>query len=167
MLDWVPQFPDDLKAQETLFKGKTHPRHRIRPSNQAVIIYKFGDALGAGFGSSFAINGKVYYHHEQWSNDHSQESSNHRELAYLVFAIEDAQRKGLQMGEGVIMHVIHVAGLRMMVQGTDELSRGVTTSGIMQGMDFCSFVPLHLSALERQGDSLKNWVRVDSKAQMQ
>lgn len=63
------------------------------------------------------------------------------------------------MGEGVIMHVIHVAGLRMMVQGTDELSRGVSTSGIMQGMDFCSFVPLHLSALERQGDSLKNWVK--------
>jgi hypothetical protein len=62
------------------------------------------------------------------------------------------------MDEGVIIHVIHVAGLRMMAQGTDGLSRGITTSGVIQGLDFCSFIPLHLSALERQGNSLKDWV---------
>jgi hypothetical protein len=192
----VPRFPDDITALETLFDGEHPPKQRTRPRKQAVVIYKFGDASGIGFGSSFTIDGKVYYRHGQWSNDHSQESSNHRELANLIFVIEDAYVKGflqeaelfiftdnsmaesaffkgtsknkklfklilrlrkLEMGEGVIMRVIHVA-VRMMAEGTDSLSRGVTTSGIMQGLDFCSFVPLHLSTLERHGDSLRIWV---------
>lgn len=123
MLDWVPQFPDDLKALKTLFKGKKHPRHRIRPSNQAVIIYKLGDALGAGFGSSFAINGKVYYHHEQWSNDHSQESSNHRELANLVFAIEYAQRKGLLQETELFIFTDNVSAKSTFFTGTSKDKR--------------------------------------------
>jgi hypothetical protein len=103
----------------------------------------------------------VYYRHGKFSTDHSQESSNNRESANSIFAIEDAHEKGLfheaklliftdnatmesaffrgtskhkkpfeliicfrklQLGDGVIIYVVHVAGLKMIAQGTDVLS---------------------------------------------
>ena len=44
---------------------------------------------------------------------------------------------------------IHVAGTRMIEQGTDGLSRGNMFEGVMQGKSMLEFVPLHLSALDR------------------
>jgi hypothetical protein len=45
-----------------------------------------------------------------------------------------------------------------MAQGTDGLSRGIMTQGVMRGMSFSEFVPLHLNPVERQGMSLVRWV---------
>ncbi len=60
---WVPRLLDDILALKTLFAKETPPRCRIRSNIQAVVIYKFGDASGTGFGSSFYINNRVYYRH--------------------------------------------------------------------------------------------------------
>jgi hypothetical protein len=58
------------------------------------------------------------------------------------------------------LHVVHVAGRRMMMQGTDGLSRGESASGLLSQEDFLSHMPLNLSAPERQSHPLKE--RVDS-----
>jgi hypothetical protein len=63
----------------------------------------------------------------------------------------------LQMHCGLFLHVIHVAGSRMQAQGTDDLSRGTLASGVLRGVDMLSFVPLHLSALDRS-PALSQWV---------
>ncbi len=63
----------------------------------------------------------------------------------------------LQMHGCLILHVIHVAG-SMIAQGTDGLSRGLTAFGAMVGEVSSFHVPLHLSALDRQGESLVQWV---------
>ena len=55
------------------------------------------------------------------------------------------------------VNVIHVSGERMIKQGTDGLSRGDLLEGVLKGQDMLSYVPLHLSALDRE-ESLKNWV---------
>ena len=61
--------------------------------------------------------------------------------------------------EGLIkLHVIHVAGTRMIAQGTDGLSRGDYSSGVMAGAPVLGFVPLHLSAFDRS-PLLLPWVR--------
>jgi hypothetical protein len=57
-----------------------------------------------------------------------------------------------------VLHVIHVAGTRMIWQGTDGLSRGDSSAGVMTGDSVLSFVPLHLSATDRS-TSLIGWVR--------
>ena len=44
---------------------------------------------------------------------------------------------------------IHVAGTRMIAQGTDGLSRGNLLEGVMQGKRMSDFIPLHLSAIDR------------------
>jgi len=63
----------------------------------------------------------------------------------------------LDMKASLILHVIHVAGTRMIAQGVDGLSRGDLTEGVMAGENILRFIPLHLSALERSGE-LKAWV---------
>jgi hypothetical protein len=52
------------------------------------------------------------------------------------------------------VHIIHVAGKRMIEQGTDGLSRGCLTDGVMVGKDMTSFVPLHQGAIERSRELL-------------
>jgi hypothetical protein len=63
----------------------------------------------------------------------------------------------LEMHGGWKLHAIHIAGKRMIQQGTDGLSRGDMMSGVMRGVDMLSFVPLGKGVDERSG-SLKRWV---------
>jgi len=194
----VSRLHDDLQALLALFSPTTPPRRPMRLSTSAVALYQFGDASGAGFGSSLFLNGSLYYRHGQWTTAFSDESSNFRELDNLIHAIEDAHSKGLlaeselfvftdnsaaegafyrgtsssrrlfdlvlrlrslQMHGELALHVIHVAGKRMIAQGTDALSRGITTAGVMAGMDFSLFVPLHQSVQDRQDPIiLRRWI---------
>jgi hypothetical protein len=55
------------------------------------------------------------------------------------------------------VHLIHVAGTRMIWQGSDALSRGDENAGIMAGEDMLSFVPLHKQAIDRS-ENLLPWV---------
>ena len=53
--------------------------------------------------------------------------------------------------------IIHVAGTRMIAQGSDGLSRGDLLEGVLKGERLLSFIPLHVSALYRQ-PSLRQWI---------
>jgi len=57
----------------------------------------------------------------------------------------------------LILHVIHVAGTRMIWQGTDGLSRGDLFEGVMSGESMTTFVPLHQTALTR-GSAIRSWI---------
>jgi hypothetical protein len=59
------------------------------------------------------------------------------------------------------LHVVHVAGTRMIAQGTDGLSWGIFLEGVMRGEDMLSFVDLSQTAIERHPgvlDFVKSWV---------
>ena len=56
------------------------------------------------------------------------------------------------------LHLIHVAGTRMISQGADGLSRGNMMEGVMSGRSMLNFVPIHKSALEVQ-HKLEKWIR--------
>jgi hypothetical protein len=64
----------------------------------------------------------------------------------------------LEMSGQIRLHVIHVASSRMIAQGTDGLSRGDYTCGVMTGIPMLSYIPLHLSAMERR-PQLLSWVQ--------
>ena len=55
----------------------------------------------------------------------------------------------VEMASGGTLHVVHVAGTRMMAQGTDGLSRGVLNEGVMRGDPMLNFVDIAKSAVER------------------
>ena len=65
--------------------------------------------------------------------------------------------KDLQMKFSAKIHLIHVAGSRMIEQGTDGISRGNLMEGVMTGKSMLSFVPIHLTAIERS-KSLLRWI---------
>ena len=55
----------------------------------------------------------------------------------------------LEMQAGMRIHIIHIAGTRMIGQGTDGLSRGDSNEGVMQGKSMLEFVPLSKNCVER------------------
>ncbi len=65
--------------------------------------------------------------------------------------------RNVEMQAGCVIYLVHVSGLRMIASGIDGVSRGDYNAGVMMGQPLLSFVPLHLSALERAPDLLK-WV---------
>jgi len=54
--------------------------------------------------------------------------------------------------------LVHVAGTRMIAQGTDSLSWGDQNTGVMSGVDMLEYVPLHWTAVE-QLSNLGRWVQ--------
>ena len=65
--------------------------------------------------------------------------------------------KCLALETDLELHVIHVSGKRMTQQGTDGLSRGYHSKGVMKGMSMEHFILLHLTPTDRNSN-LKNWV---------
>ena len=59
---------------------------------------------------------------------------------------------------GIKLHIFHVAGTRMIAQGTDGVSRGYLALGVMAGESMSSFIPIHQSAIERS-ESLAEWLK--------
>ena len=66
--------------------------------------------------------------------------------------------RSLSTSFGFKLHIFHVSGTRMIAQGTDGVSRGFLGGGIMSGEAMTSFIPIHLSALQRS-PSLIEWIR--------
>lgn len=80
-------------------------------------------------------------------------NTNSKLLFDLVLRLRQIEMDGLMR-----LHIVHVAGTRMIAQGTDGLSRGDLTEGVLQGTPMASFIPLHLSALQRS-PSLLSWIQ--------
>ncbi len=64
----------------------------------------------------------------------------------------------LEMTFGMTIHVIHIAGSRMIAQGTDGCSWGSMMEGVMAGRDMLSFVDLLQNAVKRRPPVLE-WVQ--------
>lgn len=77
-------------------------------------------------------------------------SSSSKLLHELVLRLRKAE-----MAAGFTLHLVHVAGTRMIAQGTDGLSRGVLLEGVLAGKDMLSFVDLAKTALERSPQLLE------------
>ena len=64
----------------------------------------------------------------------------------------------LELDRHLKLHIIHVAGTRMIAQGSDGLSRGNMMEGVMLGNNMLSFIPLHKSAIELQ-PNIETWIK--------
>ena len=67
----------------------------------------------------------------------------------------------VEMEAGLNLQLVHVAGTRMIAQGTDGLSRGVLLEGVLSGKDMLAYVDLAKTAQERHPpllEFLKSWI---------
>lgn len=81
-------------------------------------------------------------------------SSSSPKLLRLVIRLH-----GLMTRSGVKIHIFHVAGTRMIAQGTDGVSRGYLGQGVMAGESMVAYIPVHVSAVERSPIDLVPWIR--------
>ena len=65
-------------------------------------------------------------------------------LHELVLCLQKAE-----MTCGFTLHLVHVAGTRMIAQGTNGLSRGSLLEGVVREEDMLSFIDLAQGAFER------------------
>ena len=65
--------------------------------------------------------------------------------------------KLLELTQGVKFHLIHVAGTRMIAQGTDGISRGMLMEGVLSGQSMDSFIPINKGAHIRC-ENLTGWI---------
>jgi hypothetical protein len=64
----------------------------------------------------------------------------------------------IKMREGARVLVSHVLGERMKDQGTNGVSRGQLREGVTAGLAMLSFIPFHLSAIERS-PPVESWLQ--------
>lgn len=79
-------------------------------------------------------------------------TSKSRHLFDLVLRI-----KKLEMLGDFAIHVVHISGRRMIHQGTDGISRGDKTEGVMNGGNMLDYVPLDLGVRARN-PNIKDWI---------
>ena len=197
MVKSVRGFREDISALAALVDSTTPVHRLVRGSKSRSVKFGFGDASGAGFGSSWTgEGGEILFRSGVWGSEMDESSSNLRELRNLVETLELMGERGelkgvemflftdnstaesafykgsssskslydlvlrlrkLEMREQCKIHIFHVAGTRMIAQGSDGLSRGDLTEGVMTGGSMKSFVPTHLGALERS-PIVKDWI---------
>lgn len=80
-------------------------------------------------------------------------ASKSKKLLSLVLLL-----RKLEMITGMLLHIPHVSGKRMITQGTDGLSRGDHSAGAMTGQSLATFVPLHLGVFDCS-PALLNWTQ--------
>lgn len=82
-------------------------------------------------------------------------SSSSKKLLGLIVRLQALSTQVL----GVKIHIFHVAGTRMIAQGTDGVSRGYLAQGVMAGDAMSVHIPIYLSAVERAPPNLVHWIR--------
>ena len=80
-------------------------------------------------------------------------NSSSKELFRLVCRLRKCQ-----MRYGFALFITHVAGTRMIAQGTDGLSRGVLNKGSLATGSVRNYLPVNLTALDRS-EELASWLR--------
>ena len=84
----VGRLERDLRSLLKLMKTEKLPLRLVRGKRLAQVIYGFGDASGAGFGSSWKSKRGINYRLGIWGRDMDGKSSNYRELRNLVETVE-------------------------------------------------------------------------------
>ena len=99
----VPRLREDVRALGSLTVDPSPPQVNARPTRQVDVLYMMGDASGKGFGTAVWDNGSLYWESGHFTQDYSDESSNFREAANLVFRLEDMESEGKLEGAEVFV----------------------------------------------------------------
>ena len=79
----------DLRSILRLMEARVPPLRLVRGRKLAHAIYGFGDASGAGFGSTWETKQGISYRFGVWGKDIEGKSSNYRELKNLVDTVRN------------------------------------------------------------------------------
>ena len=145
-LDDEPYLGPDLSRGEPAWEGGSHRKEKSSNYRELRnLVEALEDALDKGL-----LDGREIF---MFTDNSTAESAFFKgtSSSELLFDLVLRLRK-IEMTGRCVLHVIHVAGTRMIWQGTDGLSRGDRNAGVMAGESMLSFVPLHMAVHERSPD---------------
>jgi hypothetical protein len=85
----VKRLKSDLVSMLQIMSSDTPPHRLVRGKQLSYVLYGFGDASGAGFGSSWKNKDGLSYRFGIWGKDAHGKTSNYRELHNLVESLEE------------------------------------------------------------------------------
>jgi len=112
------------------------------------------DAVEAGVATGDLNNAELFIFTDN-STAEGAYSKGHSDSCLLFDLV--LRLRCLDMSGSLRLHVIHVTGTRMIAQGTDGLSCGDVTEGVMAGQPMHLFMPLHFFP-SVQAPGLLDWV---------
>lgn len=166
----VETSPHEQKGSSTLWV-----RRRVRESFRGRVEFRYGqwsEEISEGSSSNWRELNNLIETLEEWEKAGKLDgvelflftdnmtaeaafwkgSSKSKTLFQLILRLKQIEMKG-----NFVAHVIHVSGKRMIAQGTDGISRGDHTEGVMIGKSMKEFVPIHRTAFERS-PNLSRWM---------
>ena len=99
----VPRLYGQLLALQLIFAGEEPGLRLIRGASVLELLYIFGDASGAGFGSSWNEAFRLGFRFGVWGEDSDGPSSNYRELRNLVETLEALGLEGKLEGKEIFI----------------------------------------------------------------
>jgi hypothetical protein len=139
---------------QVLFRQGIWGRDADHSSSNYRELCNLVETLEDGCASGNQLNSEVFIFTDNSTTEGAFYSGN--SSSHPLFDLVRRLRQ-LDMHGQLILHVIHVSGSRMIMQGTDGLSRGDFSSGVLSGQHMLEFIPLHLAAPIRS-DLVLPWV---------
>jgi hypothetical protein len=85
---------DDIEALPVLFDQEEPTKELIQASRVYAVLYRFADALGSGFRSTFLVKDGTRYRIGTWDSDTKDCLSNYREFENVVEKLEEEAKEG-------------------------------------------------------------------------
>ena len=139
----------DVKALSRILAPKL-PIHRlVRGTRIKKIVLVFGDASGAGFGSTWETdNGTIRYRYGLWGEDMKDSSSNLRELLNLVDTLEKMQKEDELRGTEIYVFTDNSTAELAFFKGTSKsakLHELVLRLRLLEGVAQCRIHFVHVA----------------------
>jgi hypothetical protein len=114
----------------------------------AYVLYGFGDASGAGFGSSWETKNGTRYRFGVWGKDGNGSSSNYRELRNLVDTLEEMSKEQKLSGTEIYFFTDNSVAERAYFKGSSSselLHDLVTRLRNLEMKEGCRIILVHVS----------------------
>ena len=144
----VKRLERDLRSMLDIMKSNTPPLRLIRGPGLAYVLYGFGDASGAGFGSSWESSEGTRYRFGVWGKDVEGRSSNYRELRNLVDSLEEIAEEEKLRGTEVFFFTDNSTAENAYFKGASSselLHELVTRLRRLEMTQGCKIVLVHVS----------------------
>jgi hypothetical protein len=144
----VKRLNRDLKSMLKIMEAPAPPLRLIRGPGLAYVLYGFGDASGAGFGSSWESKEGTRYRFGVWGKDTDGRSSNYRELRNLVDSLFEISQEQKLRGTEVYFFTDNSTAENAYFKGasTSELLHELVTNlRQLEMTEGCRIVLVHVS----------------------
>ena len=144
MVSAVLRLKSDLNSLSAILSPEVVPVVGLRSRLIVSVVYGFGDASGTGLGATFTCGSGFNFRIGVWGTIERDESSNWKEFANVVAALEDEAKEGNLEGAEVFMFTDNSTVEACAVKGTSSSPKLLALVVKLRSMTTLYGVKLHI-----------------------